>query len=280
LGPLSAEVIVVDNASTDDSLSRVQAFPGLRLVRRSDNPGFAVATNQAARLATGRRLLLLNPDTECAPGAIERLSAFLDAHPDVAAAGPRLVHPDGAVQRSCWQGFPDLGSAVIEALYLWKLPTLPVVRRRELAPSRLRQPLDVDHLLGACVLVPRTVWGTVGPLDESFFLFFEETEWCRRARRAGYRICYVPEGTVTHLGEHSVYQVPGRSLPQYYRSYARFLRLDRSGEGRIALLKGIVALAAVVRMALWGLRLAGPRRQLARRMLAGYGRVLADLPTY
>lgn len=280
LGTLSADLIIVDNASTDDSLSRIPASQALRIVRRADNPGFAMATNQAAALTRGRYLLLLNPDTECTPGAIERLSAFLDANPDAAAAGPRLVHANGAVQRSCWNGFPDLGSAVIDAFYLWKMPTLPVVRRSELASLHINRPLNVDHLLGACMLIPRHVWDTVGPLDESFFLFFEETEWCRRARRAGYRICYFPDATVVHHGEHSVFQVPARSLPQYYRSYARFLRLDRSDEGRIAILKSIVALAAVIRLGLWGLRLAGPKRQLARRMLSGYRQVLLDLPTY
>lgn len=279
LGSLSGEVIVVDNASTDDSLAQLPTGDWLHVVRRTDNIGFAAGTNQAARLATGRQLLLLNPDTECRPGAVQCLSGFLDAHPELAAVGPRLLHSDGSAQRSCWRGFPGIRIAWVDALFLWKLPGLPIVRRSEVTPIVSRDAIEVDHLLGACILIARRAWEVVGPLDEGYFLFLEETDWCRRARRAGYRIGHLPAAEVVHHGEHSVYQVPMASVQHYYRSFVRFVRQDQPGTARLVALKTAIALGAVIRLVLWTWRLRDTRRDLARGMLRGYGRVLLDLPS-
>lgn len=278
---LAFEAIVVDNASSDDSLRLLEQSlpqaPWLQVVRRPDNAGFAAATNQAASLSRGSHLLLLNPDTECHAGAVRSLVAYLDAHPDVGAVGPRLLNADGSAQRSAWRGWPGLGSALVDALYLWKWPRLPGVRALETRPPEesadpagSTSTLDVDHLLGACILIPRAVWQQVGPLDEGYFLFLEETDWCRRARQAGFRLVQLPAAQVLHHGQHSVYQVPEQSSPSYYRGYLRFVRRAGAGALRLLLLRCILAAGILVRLALWTLRLAGGRRALARRMLRGY----------
>jgi len=283
LGGLSGEVWVVDNASTDGSPSGIkQRFPEVNLLQNTANSGFAAANNQAAGRACGQYFLLLNPDTVLPPGSLEALWRFAEADPTLGVVGPRLIHADGRFQRSCWRGYPGLGMALTDALYLWKIPQLPLARETEIDPAWLTRPIDVDHLLGACLLIRRKTWEQVGGLDEDFFLFLEETDWCFRARRAGWRVVYNPQVSIIHLGEHSVNQNPQRNLPQFYRSYVQFYRKHASlAPPRVAALKSIIGAAAVVRILLWQFRAwrrpGAPARQ-ARAMQSGYGRVLHDLP--
>ena len=284
LGSLPAEIWVVDNASTDGSPARIrQQFPDVQLQANTVNSGFAAANNQAASQAEGRYFLLLNPDTRLPAGALEALWRYAEAEPKIGVVGPRLNHADGSWQRSCWQGFPGLAMALSDALYLWKIPQLPLARRSELQPERLTAPIEVDHLLGACLLIRRETWLQVGGLDERFFLFLEETDWCYRAKHAGWRVVYNPQVSITHLGEHSVNQNPERSLPQLYRSTLQFYRKhDSQSVLRLTLLKTIIATAALVRIGLWQLRAmrqSGSGSHQARAMRAGYGRVLRELPS-
>lgn len=278
------EVIVVDNASTDDSVAMLQQrFPDVKLIANAANRGFAGANNQAAAVARGAYLLLLNPDAEVTPRALGRLVAYADEHDRIGAIGPRLVNPDGTTQRSCWRGYPGLGAALVDALYLWKLPWLPLANRSEYAPEELRTTRDVDHLLGACMFIPRAAWETVGPLDEDYFLFLEETDWCRRANEKGLRVVYLPGAVVLHHGQHSMRQQPARNLPHLYRSTCRFYRRSPSSS-RLGLivLKGIMALAIGIRFVLWSVRRATAGRDdrdHARSMMHGYRQALQELPS-
>jgi GT2 family glycosyltransferase len=280
------EVCVVDNASGDGSAAMVRAeFPRLHLIESPTNQGFAAGTNLAARRARGRHLLLLNPDTRVAAGTLRALVEFADRTPAAAAVGPRLVNPDGSHQRSCWRGYPGAGMALADALFLWKLPWLPLARRFEYGPDELSRPRPVDHLLGACMLIPRAAWEDVGELDESYFLFLEETDWCFRARRASRELWYLPEASVTHYGQQSTSQAPGRQTPQFYRSYVRFCRARHGGAAlEVGVLKGAIALACVLRIGLWAARgvLAGTaaaRAQAAAR-LGGYRQTLRELASF
>lgn len=284
-GRVAYETLVVDNASTDASLPLLrERFPGVQVIANAQNVGFAGANNQAAQAARGRYLLLLNPDTQVRPGALEALVDFAEAHPAAGAIGPRLLNADGTPQRSCWRGFPGLGMALSDALYLWKVPGLPFARRTEYQPTELTAPREVDHLLGAAMLIPRALWAQTGGLDASYFLFLEETDWCYRAQRLGRRCVFLPSAVIVHLGEHSMGQNPARNLPQFYRSYCQFYRKHQApGPVRRALLKGIIALAALIRLGLWGwrrVRRAGAARDHARAMQAGYAHVLAQLPSF
>ncbi|MCC7359786.1 MAG: glycosyltransferase family 2 protein [Anaerolineales bacterium] len=282
---LSSETIVVDNASTDDSVTVLrERYPQIRLFANPQNVGFAAANNQAAAAARARYLLLLNPDTVVRPGALRALVTCAEAHPQAGTLGPRLLNADGTPQRSCWRGFPGLGMALADALYLWKLPGLPLARGAEYRPSELTDTREVDHLLGAALLVSRALWEQLGGLDSSYFLFLEETDWCYRAQRAGRPSYFTPEAVIVHLGEHSMRQNPRRNLPQFYRSYCQFYRKHHTpGLIRRALLKAIIAAAAIVRLALWGwrrLRRPGAARAQARAMQAGYAQVLVQLPSF
>ena len=280
---LDVEVWVVDNASTDDSVKLLRTeFPQVKLLVNPENLGFAAANNQAASQSLARYMLLLNPDTEVPPQSLDLLVSYADSHPAVGVMGPRLLNSDGRIQRSCWRGYPDLAMAFSDALYLWKVPILPIAHKSEYQPGELTEVRDVDHLLGACMLIRREAWSAVGPLDADFLLFLEETDWCWRAKQAGWRIVYYPNAGVVHYGQHSVRQNPVRSLPQFYKSYCLFYR-KHYPHNRVGLrtLKGIIALAAVVRIGLWTIRTwqasGQEQRNQSRNMRAGYSQVLRVL---
>lgn len=282
---IQIEIIIVDNASTDDSLSLLHSFlPNVGLITNEANVGFAAANNQAAGVASGRYLLLLNPDTEIRPGAIEKMIDFADHNRHIAAVGPRLLNPNGTIQRSAWRGFPGIWTALIDAFYLWKIPELPIVRNSELTTDQLGSTQEVDHILGACMLIPADAWEEIGPLDERYFLFLEETEWCRRAKALGKRIVYLPDAEVIHYGQHSMRQQPSQNLPHLYRSYCQFLRDGTGGNKfRMVILKAVISCAILVRLIMWKIRSllspSGEQRNMARKMLAGYSQVWRELPS-
>jgi len=273
-------VWVVDNASTDGSVEAVRVnYPQVHIISNAKNIGFAAANNQAIAASAGRYVLLLNSDTVVQPGALEDMCAYLETQPEVGAVGSRLLNADGTTQRSCWRGYPGLGSALIDGLYLWRLfPSLVIPDEVGLVGHQ--RPQDVDHLLGACILTRRKVIEQVGLLNDGYYLFFEETDWCRRIRNSGWRIIYLPEPRIVHFGQQSMRQIPERTLPSFYASFCRFVRRNggRWTGLRLLALKVIIAVSVVIRLALWSTRL---RRDsgLSRRMLGGYGRVLRRLPS-
>lgn len=279
------QVIVLDNASNDGSAELVRrAFPNVHLIASDKNLGFAAGNNRAARASHGDYLLLLNPDTVVPSGTLQTLVEYADAHPEIGALGPALENPDGSHQRSCWRGYPGLGMALADALYLWKIPWLPFGTSSEYRPEELKQPLVVDHLLGACMLIRRACWQQVGEIDASYFLFLEETDWCYRAQRAGWQLVYYPYAHIVHYGQASVRQAPRKNIPLFYSSYLRFYRA-RHGQNSPGsfLLKGIIALACVIRMGMWRTRAAQARdtaaRELAGAMTLGYRQTLTELGT-
>jgi GT2 family glycosyltransferase len=272
------EVIVVDNASYDGSADMVRArFPQVYLIANDENVGFARANNQAFKLARGRHALLLNSDTVVLPGALQKLVNYLDGHPQVGVVGPKLLNPDGTFQRSCWRGFPSLRSALVEAFFLWRLvPRSQLVRSSELLDPSGDEPMEVDHVLGACMMVRREVINQIGGMDEDYLLFSEETDWCYRIKSAGWRICFLPTAKIVHIGQQSVHQDPRRTLPEYYRSYLRFYRNHRNPSTLRALtLKTVIIVSGLLRIGLWTWRSrAASQRDQARRMRYGYWEVV------
>jgi GT2 family glycosyltransferase len=223
-GDLRYEVLVVDNASRDDSVAMVRAeFPAVRLLVNQVNRGFTGGNNQGITASRGRTLLLLNPDTEMAPGALRALLTTLDALPDVGMVGPRLRNPDGSVQSSR-RRFPTVATALIESTPLQPyLPRHPLLQRYYMAdqPDDVRQ--DVDWITGACMLVRRAVLQEVGGFDERYFLYSEELDLCRRVRAAGWRIVYEPAAEVVHYeGQSSGQDVPARHI-RFNRSKVRYV---------------------------------------------------------
>ncbi len=203
---LSTEVYVVDNNSSDGSAAMVKSeFPEHCLIENCDNPGFARANNQALANCTGRNLLILNPDTVAEPMSLTRLSQYLDLHKDVGAVGPKLLNTDGTLQEN-GRTFPNplrefLGHTGIRNLLRgargpgW-----------EYGRTDFDVVADTDSVTGACLMLPKRVMDQVGPLDEQFFMFYEEVEWCWRIKKSGFRIVYVPESRVIHHWMGSVRQ--------------------------------------------------------------------------
>jgi len=194
------DVTVVDNASGDGSADMVaDQFPWARIIRNRRNVGFGAAHNQALRRATGRYWLVLNSDAAPRPGALRVLVDFLEANPRVAVAGPRLRYPDGTVQPSR-RRFPTVATLFVESTQIQRfIPRNPVLQRYYLADRSDDEPQDVDWLVGACLCARAAAAAEVGLFDESFFMYSEELDWCRRFRAAGWRVAYVPSAEVVHL---------------------------------------------------------------------------------
>jgi N-acetylglucosaminyl-diphospho-decaprenol L-rhamnosyltransferase len=200
---IEAEIIVVDNASTDDSAEAVRdRFSEVRLIRSETNLGFAGGNNLAFPHCRGRCVALLNADTEVEPGAFAEMVNFLEAHPQVGAVGPRLLNPDGTVQPSGHR-FPRLGQAAVRLFLRLPQPASPPSSIGRL-PVKAVSPGEAcenhDWLTGACLMVRRAVLEQVGPLDERFFFECEDVDWCRRIRGAGWEIGLLLTARVTHKG--------------------------------------------------------------------------------
>jgi len=193
------ETWVVDNAGGDDSLARVRAaFPEVQTLANERNLGFAGGNNRGVARCRGRYFLLLNPDTQVHAGALDALVQFMDATPDAGAAGGQLIGLDGKIQTSC-RAFPSLLAVVLRGTPLYRLfPHHPSLRRYLLSDWDHQSERRVDWVLGACLLIRRAAWDAVGPLDEGFFMYYEDIDWCYRAGQAGWGVYYTPAARITH----------------------------------------------------------------------------------
>ena len=242
LGGLRAEIIVVDNASQDGSADLVaQRFPEVRLIRNAENRGFAAANNQAFAVARGRRILLLNNDTLVHGDVLEASVRYLDARPEVGAMGCRVENADGSTQLTCSE-FPTFGNLLLQTLGLDRLRGgPPFLRRYRMLDWDRDDERDVAVISGCYLLLRREVLETVGPLDEAFFCYGEETDWCRRIAEHGWALRFAPVGRITHFGSGTT-----RSL-----NHRRDLMLT---EGVVRLHRKHGGLAAA--LAVWSLLLA------------------------
>jgi len=220
------EIIVVDNGSTDGSPEMVRTeFPQVHLMANPDNRGFTAANNQGLAVARGRYVLLLNPDTEVVGDALETLVAFADVHPDVGVVGPQLLNPDGTVQSSR-RRFPTLATALLESTWLQPYAPRRLLARYYVLDRPDDEVQDVDWVTGAALMARREAVEQVGPLDEGFFMYSEELDWCRRFRAAGWRVVYLPTARVIHHeGKSSEQVLPARHIHfqtskiRYFRKY-------------------------------------------------------------
>jgi GT2 family glycosyltransferase len=222
------EVLVVDNASTDHSRDIVrERFPQVKLLENENNVGFSVANNQAIRQSHGEYIILLNPDTEVKAGGLNRLIAFMAAHPRVGGAGPRLLNPDGSLQTSCYPE-PTLGREFWRLFHLDRIRTWGVYK---MDSWDLEDPRDVEVIQGACLALRSAALDEVGLLDEGYFMYTEEVDLCHRLRKAGWALSWVPQAEVIHYGGQSTRQLPSEMFIHLYRSKIQFFRKNR---GRLA----------------------------------------------
>jgi N-acetylglucosaminyl-diphospho-decaprenol L-rhamnosyltransferase len=196
----SAEVFVVDNASSDGSADMVaREFPWVRLIRSPRNGGFAYGNNQALRLARGDAILLLNPDSLISTDAIRSLLDVLHRHSEAGIVGPKLLRPDGSMHLACRRSFPTPEVAFYRLSGLSRLfAQSPRFGRYNLTFVDPDLAIEVDSVCGACLLIRRSVVERVGLLDERFFMYGEDLDWCLRVRQAGWTVRYEPSVVVQH----------------------------------------------------------------------------------
>lgn len=205
---LAYEVFVVDNASTDTSIAHAQqSGQPFSLIALPQNVGFARANNLALKSARGDVLLLLNPDTEPLPGSLATLVDFYATHQGAGVVGGKLLNADGSVQPSVRQ-FP---TTLVLCLLLTRLarlfPNLSVLKKYFMKGYSYEQETSVDQVMGACFAISRRAFQVLGPLDEGFWIWFEEVDYCLRARRAGYAVWFTPRAAVVHHGAAAFRQV-------------------------------------------------------------------------
>ncbi len=224
------EVLVVDNASSDGSADMVrEQYPWVRLYAEDENLGYAAGNNIALREATGQYLLLLNPDITITPGAISALLRFLESHPQAGAVAPKLVHPDGSLQLTC-RSFPDPDVIIYEALGLSRL----FPRSRSFGKYRMSwwdytDMRTVDQPMASALLLLRDALDEIGLMDESFPIFFNDVDLCRRLWDAGWEVWFTPETSMVHEGGASTRQVRRQMIRESHLSLLRYYRKHYRG---------------------------------------------------
>ena len=234
-GELQTEIIVVDNGSSDGTVEALrEKFPGVRCLRSETNLGFAKAVNGAARESSGEFLLLLNSDAVLWPGALEAAIDWMRAHPRCGVAGAQLLNADGSRQNSI-ANFPTLATELLNKSLL-----------RRIAPSRypgkeqtFESPVEVETVVGAFMLVRRELWNLLGGLDERFFFFVEETDFCFQAHKHGWQVMHLPHVFVGHGRGQSAKQVLPAARIEYWRSRYAYFAKNHGWPTRLVLRVGL-----------------------------------------
>lgn len=282
--PYRIELIVVDNASADGTVEMLRtdfgrdAFPNLRVVANAGNVGFTHANNQGLEMAQGRYLFLLNPDTELRRGAVRTLVEFMDApgQERVGIVGPQLVFADGSLQSSR-RRFPNLRIAMGEALCMTRRSHTPrILRDYYMEETGTANIQDVGWVVGAAMFVRRAVYAQIGGLDERFFMYSEEVDWCLRAHQAGWRIVFHPHARIIHHQAKSSEQVLAQRDIYYHSSKVRYLKKHHGAlQGEI--LRFFTLSLFVWRLMQEGAKYAvGHKREMRAQRVKAYRQVLAN----
>lgn len=221
---ITFEVIVVDNASSDGSVDMIKSkFPNVMLIENVENHGFAAANNQGISIARGRFLLLLNSDTVILDNAIAKTVSFADTNPETAVIGCRVLNPDRTLQPTGFM-FPSLLNMLLSTTYVYKLfPKNRFFGRERMTWWNRDDVRDVDVVTGCYMLVRKKAIEEIGLLDECFFVYGEETDWCYRFRQAGWKILFTPGAEIVHLGGQSSKQMASQMTLQVRGSILQFM---------------------------------------------------------
>jgi hypothetical protein len=271
---LLVETIIFDNGSTDGSADMVREdFPRVHLMESEVNLGFTKGNNLAIGQSEGRYILLLNPDTEVVGDALGTMVAYMEAHPRAGALGPQLLNPDGATQSSR-RRFPTLATAFLESTVLqpW-FQGSGILKRYYVLDRPDNEIQPVDWVVGAALLIRRVALHQVGPLDEEFFMYSEELEWCYRLKAQGWEVVYLPTAQVVHQEGRSSEQVlPARHI-HFQRSKVLFFKRYYGWRGEV--LRWFILSTYFYLLILEGLKwLVGHKRPLRRERVAAYWQVL------
>lgn len=224
-GTADAEIIVVDNASSDDSAEMVRReFPHARLIANTENFGFSKGSNQGIAASHGRYVLLLNPDSLVQPGALSSLVSFGNEHPEYAIFGMKVLNPDGSLQYSC-RRFPTLAAGFFRNTILGKFfPHNTYLMDYLMASWDHSDVREVDWVSGCALTVRRAVIEDIGVLDERFFMYCEDVDFAYRAREKGYKVAYCPGAVVVHARAKSSDKNPNPMIVEFHKSMYRFYK--------------------------------------------------------
>jgi GT2 family glycosyltransferase len=245
------EVIVVDNASSDDSVDMLKSeFPQVRIIANAENRGFAKANNQGIAIAEGRYVLLLNSDTVVLGNCIAETVSFADAQAQAGVVGCRVLNPDNSLQPTCFM-FPSILNMLLSSTYLYKLfPRSRFFGREHMTWWDSNDAREVDVVKGCFMLVRREAIEQVGPMDEGFFMYAEETDWCYRFKKNGWKVMFAPVGRIIHLGGQSTAQKHAAMIVQLRLSILKVIRKHRGWTAHLVA-RFLVAFFFAVRLPLW-----------------------------
>jgi GT2 family glycosyltransferase len=220
------EIIVIDNASNDGSVQAFEnQFPTVKIISNNENVGFAKANNQGIKAAAGRYILLLNSDTVIGTHTIHTMIHFMDNNLKIGASGCKVILPDGSLDKACKRGFPTPSASFYYAFGFSKLfPKNPRFNQYQLGYLNPDQEYPIDCLVGAFMLVRRETIDQVGLLDEEFFMYGEDIDWCYRIKEAGWGIYYYPRTTITHYKGASSRKKPFKIIYEFHRAMFLFHR--------------------------------------------------------
>ena len=250
-GEVDYEVIVVDNASTDGSAEMTKNFfQQVILIENIENRGFAAANNQAMAVAKGRYILLLNSDTIVLDSSIANTVRFADTHPQAGVIGCQVLNPDGTVQPTCFM-FPSMLNMLLSSTYLYKLfPKSRFFGREHMTWWDRSDVRQVEVVTGCFMLVRREAIEQVGMMDERFFMYGEETDWCYRFGKNGWKVMFAPVGQIIHFGGQSTSQKPVAMIVQLWLSILKFIRKHYSRPAYL-IARLMIAFFFAVRLPLW-----------------------------
>jgi GT2 family glycosyltransferase len=250
-GEIDYEIIVIDNASTDGSAEMVKNdFRQVILIENSENRGFAAANNQGMAVAKGRYVLLLNSDTVVLDNSIANTVRFADENPQAAVTGCRVLNPDRTLQRTCFM-FPSILNMLLSSTYLYKLfPKNRFFGREQMSWWDRSDVRKVDVVTGCFMLVRREAIEQVGMMDERFFMYGEETDWCYRFWKKGWTVMFAPVGEIIHFGGQSTAQKPVAMIVQLRLSILKFIKKHR-GWPAYLIARFLVALFFAIRLPVW-----------------------------
>lgn len=241
------EVIVVDNASTDNSgyMLKTQYLGRIKFIQNSNNIGFGKAHNQALSQSTGRYFMLLNPDSKLtSPGTLSEIVNYLDQNPDIGVLGPKILNTDGSLQYSA-RRFPSLIAGMFRNTVLDKLfPSNRYVKNYLMSDWSHDEISEVDWLSGAAMVVRRETIERIGPLDERFFMYCEDMDWCKRAHCDGWKVVYYPKVSLLHRIGASSDKDPYAAIRRHHKSMLLYFLKYNSN-------KLTVLLTPLVMLALW-----------------------------
>lgn len=202
--PKGTEIIVVDNNSQDDSVSFLRSdFPEIIVIDNKENVGLAAGVNRGIQEASGQYYLILNPDMIALPGSVTTLTSFMDEHEDVGMAGGKLLSPNGKLQYSCYRFYTPMTIMYRRTMLGKTKKGKETVAKFLMKDYNHTENKNVNWLMGACLIVRSSVVKKIGGMDERYFLYFEDVDWCRRVWEGGFKVTYVPSAQFSHFHQRS-----------------------------------------------------------------------------